>query len=319
MLICSTAQAQFGERLGRSVQRSAENAAIRKAEQKTEQAVSDAIDKATDPNSYKDDDSDDSKIESSNPPSNQNAGNSNQNNNTENTQATTSGQKPQSETKSLEMSFAKSDFVPGDEIILDDDVSRERMGEFPSQWDLLRGNAEIAKVGGENAILFRADTEITPLMKTPKNYLPESFTIEFDFYVVPQEIDGYWKFILKEPDGNNDVVTFEWWARADVNRRIETSWLSTSGDWRYSDVPADLSQVGWHRLSLSFNQRALKIYVDGVRVVNVPNVTQSGWFTASAGQTWGADGFFLRNIRIAKGAVPLYDRMMSDGKFIMRS
>ena len=26
--------------------------------------------------------------------------------------------------------------------------------------------------------------------------------------------------------------------------------------------------------------------------------------------------FYFRNVRIAKGAVPLYDRMMSDGKFI---
>jgi outer membrane protein OmpA-like peptidoglycan-associated protein len=29
-----------------------------------------------------------------------------------------------------------------------------------------------------------------------------------------------------------------------------------------------------------------------------------------------AGGYFIRNIRIAAGAAPLYDRMMSDGKFI---
>jgi len=44
-------------------------------------------------------------------------------------------------------------------------------------------------------------------------------------------------------------------------------------------------------------------------------VAQSGWFTARACETDGT-GYLLRNIRIAKGAVPLYDRMMSDGKFI---
>jgi outer membrane protein OmpA-like peptidoglycan-associated protein len=37
------------------------------------------------------------------------------------------------------------------------------------------------------------------------------------------------------------------------------------------------------------------------------------------GETWGSSYKFVEyitNIRIAKGAVPLYDRMMTDGKFI---
>ena len=41
---------------------------------------------------------------------------------------------------------------------------------------------------------------------------------------------------------------------------------------------------------------------------------QDKWFaieTESAGTA-----FFIKNVRIAKGAVPLYDRMMTDGKFI---
>ena len=213
-----------------------------------------------------------------------------------------------------EMAYAQNDFVPGDEIIFEDDVSGEKMGEFPSQWDLLNGNAEIARVNGENAILFIEWTEITPLMKMPRNYLPEIFTVEFDFYV-PKETNGYWKFFLKEPDNDNAFVTFECWAHAKNNVEFKTDWLTTSGDWRNSIVEVDLSRAGWHRLSLSFNRRALKIYVNGRRVVNVPNVSQAGWFTASAASDERAD-FFLRNIRIAKGAVPLYDRMMSDGKFI---
>lgn len=39
-----------------------------------------------------------------------------------------------------------------------------------------------------------------------------------------------------------------------------------------------------------------------------------GYFLSGQG-TEGHDKF-IRNVRIAKGAVPLYDRMMSDGKFI---
>ncbi len=64
-------------------------------------------------------------------------------------------------------------------------------------------------------------------------------------------------------------------------------------------------------MSLSFNQRALKIYVDGVRVVNAPNVKMGSKF-----YLFGREGIYIKNIRFAKGAVPLYDRMMTDGKFI---
>jgi outer membrane protein OmpA-like peptidoglycan-associated protein len=67
----------------------------------------------------------------------------------------------------------------------------------------------------------------------------------------------------------------------------------------------------WHHVSLSFNQRALKIYVDGVRKVNAPNVKRGSTF-----YLFGREGIYIKNIRFAKGAVPLYDRMMTDGKII---
>jgi outer membrane protein OmpA-like peptidoglycan-associated protein len=55
--------------------------------------------------------------------------------------------------------------------------------------------------------------------------------------------------------------------------------------------------------------------VNGVRVMNVPNVaTPPGWFNLSV---QNGDGlFYFTNFRIAKGAVPLYDRVINDGRFI---
>jgi outer membrane protein OmpA-like peptidoglycan-associated protein len=76
--------------------------------------------------------------------------------------------------------------------------------------------------------------------------------------------------------------------------------------------------AGWHCISMSFNKRALKIYIDERRVVNMPNIAQGTWFSI-AGETniaGGTASFYIKNVRIAKGAVPLYNRMMSEGKFI---
>ena len=85
------------------------------------------------------------------------------------------------------MTYAKSDFVPGDEIIFEDDVTREQIGEFLSQWDLLKGTVEIAQINGDKVILCvsQDDPVIAPLFDNMKSYLPEKFTLEFDFWVGP--------------------------------------------------------------------------------------------------------------------------------------
>ena len=44
--------------------------------------------------------------------------------------------------KNTQATYAKSDFVPGDVIFFEDTFENEKLGEFPSQWDLLDGYAE---------------------------------------------------------------------------------------------------------------------------------------------------------------------------------
>ena len=48
----------------------------------------------------------------------------------------------------------KSDFVQGTVVIFEDNLKGEQMGEFPSKWDLIDNNAEVAKMNGMMAIRF---------------------------------------------------------------------------------------------------------------------------------------------------------------------
>ncbi|MDR1222245.1 MAG: OmpA family protein [Tannerella sp.] len=310
LLSCATMQAQFGKRLGKAVENAAKKTAERKAEQKTEEAVGKAIDKATDPDTYRDKDggkesNSDAKSSKSQKPS--------QNNSDSEIEAKTDGEPaaatPQQGVKAAEMAYAKSDFVPGDEIMFEDDQASEQMGEFPSMWDLLQGNAEIAGIDGQNVIYMDKSTVIAPLMKNPKQYLSESYTVEFDFYV-RKDIGGWWKIELMDKDGGRKS-NIELWSAPDANRTVEGSWTTTTGENRNSDSKADLSAEGWHHCAISFNKRALKVYFDGLRTMNVPNVAQAEWCRFSC-----TGKHYLRNVRIAKGAVPLYDRMMTDGKIV---
>jgi len=299
MLTCGMAQGQgVLNRLGNAAQNAAERAVTNQTERRVGQAVDNAIDNA---------------LDGSNNNSGNNAGNNNQtpaNTGSGNQSAATPAASADA-AKALEMAYAQNDFVPGDEVMLEDQLVGERMGEFPSQWDLLEGNAEVSRIGGENVIFMREFTTIAPLMKNPKNYLPESYTIEFDFYIEADQ-PGWWRIELMDPNGNHESVSrIELFSAPDADRTIEGWWKTTTNETRSSSSRANLSAVGWHRISVSFNQRALKVYFDGVRMMNVPNVAQAGWF-----RIYCTEKHYIRDIRIAKGAVPLYDRMMSDGKFI---
>jgi outer membrane protein OmpA-like peptidoglycan-associated protein len=289
--------------LSKAVENAAKRTAERKAEQKTEETVGKAIDKATDPDTYKGDGKE------SNGKKSKDAAPAVKVAEEYDDDETSVATPPQQGVKTTEMAYAKSDFVPGDEIIFDDDLAGEQLGEFPSQWDLIKGNAEISKVDGANVIYFDVSTTLAPLMKNPKNYLTDSYTVEFDFYV-SKDVKGWWKIELM---GENDrpKSKIELWSEPSADRTIEGSWETTTGEYRSSGSKADLSAEGWHHIAISFNKRALKVYFDGLRTMNVPNVAQANWFRIYATQK-----HYIKNIRIAKGAVPLYDRMMTDGKII---
>jgi outer membrane protein OmpA-like peptidoglycan-associated protein len=308
MLSTQPVDAQFLKRLGKTVENAAKKTVERKAEQKTEEAVGKAIDKVTDPDTYKEEGKEEA------------------------TPAQTAAESPQEkaaetpkqEAKPTEVTYAKSDFVSGDEIIFEDLMDNEQLGEFPSMWDLLKGVAEVAAIDGKKAIVFPEEwTEITPLMKEMDGYLPEQYTIEMDMWLtdVPDddEQDQYKQYyrlqFYADATTHNKVMELNL-SNYDKYVKCQMAWgyKSTTGKDVSGEAKVALPANGWHHLAISFNKRAFKAYMDGVRIANIPNMSQAVRFTLTRG--WDYKSSAITNIRIAQGAVPLYDRMMTDGKII---
>ncbi len=287
-------------KLGKKVENAAKNAVERNAERKTEEAV-DKVFNGEIGKGKKDKDKQN------------NNGNNNADVVYDNGDATAQTQ-PQ-KGQSLEMTYAKSDFVPGDEIFFEDNQANEQLGEFPSQWDVDYGNAEIVQMGGDKVIMTQGYTAIMPLIGDGKNYFPESFTVEFDIY--PQHCYSVETATDQFEIGFNDSRTLvaRFYTGRDEGCYLYTDWRKPNDDGGHSnssDNNVYFSNNEWHHVAISFNKRACKIYVDGFRVLNIPNMKQptSMWIWSNQKQA------YFKNFRIAKGAVPLYDRMMSDGKFI---
>ena len=231
----------------------------------------------------------------------------------------------------MELDWSQFDFVPGDVIIFEDNLENERNGEFPSKWDLVNGVVEIASLDGENVIMFRkgninSNGGIVPLMKNSgEDYLPDEFTVEFDAF-------------FDEPNRTYRVLFYDGKSQNQLNRSVNGGSSNKNDRIRIYQNSADFangnrsyypgfvagseegkqSTPGWRRVSISFNQRALKVYLDDARLLNIPNMDFNPLgITIAYHNTSGKDhNGYIKNIRIAEGAVPLYDKFLTDGKIV---
>jgi len=225
------------------------------------------------------------------------------------------------------LTWSKYDFVPGAEIIFEDDQQNELNGEFPSKWDLEGGVVENANLDGNNVIFIstmRANLNrqgIVPLIENSRNdYLTDEFTIEFDAYFQykASSVNNYRVLFYdaKNQKNKSDLKDFSALDITQYTARLGSSIGSYPKSGHSHSSPYNVTNPGWRHIAISFNKRALKVYFDDARILNIPNLgfNPSGLtllFTADE-NTKG----YIKNVRIAKGAVPLYNKVLTDGKFV---
>ena len=76
----------------------------------------------------------------------------------------------------------------------------------------------------------------------------------------------------------------------------------------------------WIHISIAFTKGKLKVYMDDTRLINIPHYSgnPSGLTLQAYWADLGEDkAFYFKNIRIAKGGVKYYDRVLSEGKIIV--
>lgn len=215
------------------------------------------------------------------------------------------------EKKESKLVWSSFDFVPGDTVLFEDEPSAdEENGEFPSRWDLFKGRAEIAEVDGINVIIFPNGGAIVPYLKdSNKDYLPEVFTIEFDAYFQLKYLHRVFLDFYDKKNQNR----LQKYSRVYLHHNsIEV--LKSQG--KYSK---NLPKGGWRHFSIAVTKDKLKIYLNDERLINIPHMGIN-----PTGITIEMDGFaadkthqFIKNIRIAKGGVKYYKRVLSEGKIIV--
>ena len=157
-------------------------------------------------------------------------------------------------------------------------------------------------------------------MKKEGDYLPEKFTVEFDIYL-SKRTSKYRVFLWDKRISSRAAGNIgNHWGEIEVGYEQGASY---AGGNNRKDLPEESKKPypHWRHVAISFNIRALKVYMDQDRLIMIPNFqgNPSGisiWGHSYDSKQTGDFPTMIKNIRIAEGAVPLYDRFKTDGKIV---
>jgi outer membrane protein OmpA-like peptidoglycan-associated protein len=143
-------------------------------------------------------------------------------------------------------------------------------------------------------------TRVAPRMQTAA-YLPPEFTLEFDVYFYGKGNEAY-------------QVDFKG-LKFPLEIRGSSLKMGALGGQTAPRKP------GWQHVALSFNRGALKAYLGETRLVSTPDAGGTPVSYSIRALSKGAKAGIpsvIDNVRLAEGAVPLYTKLIADGRFTTR-
>jgi OOP family OmpA-OmpF porin len=169
--------------------------------------------------------------------------------------------------------YQNYDFIPGEQVIFQDDFSDDQDGEFPTHWKLLKGQAVINKVDAKPSLLLSEyQGEIMPRMKTD-NYLPDVFTFEFDFIYKKYPDPGYLT------NNFSDALGLEFYYKDQKGASGSYRVVLSRQDVKIGDLdksyPNELLNgfdEKWHHAAIVCKNGQMKVYVDQYRICVNPNI-----------------------------------------------
>ncbi len=205
--------------------------------------------------------------------------------------------------------YTKYDFVPGDKVILYDDLAKEEAGDFPSRWGLVQGVFEVARLGKTNWILCTDGGAIYP--KIPAGPLPPKFTIEMDIYDNGPDFPGS-HFHIGLMQAKRPAIEFLLYDKSVTMLRNPRGPLASK------NLPQRLTK-GVHTMRIMATPTTLKCYVDNERVGNVPRLEDfvpDGIQVYCEPDVGKNNTTLLGNFRYAEGGKSMREQLDAGGKIV---
>jgi outer membrane protein OmpA-like peptidoglycan-associated protein len=205
--------------------------------------------------------------------------------------------------------YQNYDFVPGNELIFEDNFESDMAGEWAAHWDLENGQGAVTTIDGRRMLTMTEAFTVFPLMKN-KNYLSNNFSIEFDAYTNDMWLS--WPFYINFYDENDDYVEILYSLDKVVfsgnNKQLSSEW--------YKDNYEEASNKFYH-FAIAYTDNQMKIYIGEKRYLSIPNLGLKPVRFAFYGGAEPENTKSFTNVRVANGAqMNLLNALMTDGKFV---
>jgi OmpA-OmpF porin, OOP family len=207
--------------------------------------------------------------------------------------------------------YSNYDFVPGEKVIFDDNFVDDQDGEFPAHWILNKGQGVVNKVKGAEQAFFLTEgnyVRVAPRMKSENGYLPQDFTIEFDFFFTDGSYSPMLLFSTKDNQGRN--IQFG----KDVNSGYFPKDFS-------ADYPGDRGAGypgRWHHAAMIKKGNQIKCYEDQYRVMVMPDCGSCDMSMVEVGGIGSTEApIVFKNFRIAAGGnMNMIGKKFTDAKIV---
>lgn len=214
--------------------------------------------------------------------------------------------------------WANYDFVPGERIIFAEDFSKDRVGNFPQRFEFISGNAEVVEWDGRKWLRINDETFFK--IPLPEN-LPDRFTVEFDVTIPWYGMDFH-------ADENTEAYYNSTFTTSGVHLACcEVGVYRGQGDGKSSVDPRDFYNNLYPdgnlisrpvRVRLHVDGNYIKLYLEEKRVANMPNGNfgRANYLAfRMRGNANEAEAPLITNFSINAGGSPMYDALMTDGRF----
>lgn len=208
--------------------------------------------------------------------------------------------------------YANYDFVAGDKLVFEDDFRSDMDGEFATHWNLINGQAIVNRLGNGPAFFLTDGNycRVNPLIRS-KDYLGNSFTIEYDTYI---KEGAYSAMVMFIDEDNHDLGHITVSAGSVDYSPVDGQSFSGS-------LPAAIQYANffskWHHVAIAYKSGQIKVYVDQYRPLVVPAAP----FVPATMQFTGIgdleNPIIIKNVRIAQGGdMNMLTKVTTNGRIV---
>lgn len=207
--------------------------------------------------------------------------------------------------------YAAFDFLPGETILIDDNLVNDKPGLPPMQWTLEGGKATVINENNEASISINEYyTKLVPKLKNITS-LPDSFTIEYDTWL-DAGYDGNPGIEIHLVNGDNEVVI--------TPNKHETAASLPGHDPVAKDNPDEYFGESkfynrWVHISVAYMKRHLVVYLDHYKQLDIPDCYIKPLKIMVTGNQSQEMKILLKNFKVAKN-IPVKSFELKNGKFI---